>query len=228
MSVDNNEAKIAKVNYGSNSHKVRDNEDAPKSDDRKPVEKIISGAVIERKKSLGEKIAETFKGDDMQSVGSYILFDVILPETKSLIANAATQSIERMFFGESGGRRSSAPLRTRNTGSGSGYNAYNRYYQPGGSEAQQSPSNMSSRARATHDFREIILETRAEAQDVLDGLDERIDQYGTVTVADLYDLVGISSDFTDNKWGWRTLQNSGISRMRNGFRVDLPRTVSLD
>lgn len=207
---------------------VGNNQEAP--DERKPAKKVISGEAKQKKRGLGKKIAETFTGDDLQTVGAFLTFEIILPELKRLMADVVIQGVERKFFGESGrtsalrGSSTSQPLRVRN----SSYIPYNRAFKPGGSEIQ-SNSSLSSRARATHDFGEIILADRADAQAVIDNLDERIAQYGTATVADLYDSVDITSDFTDNKWGWdRKNWNAGISRISAGFRVDLPRPIPLD
>src|SRR5881397_866079 len=94
----NSEGEKPKMNYPGNSNKER--EKAAGRKDRK-VEKVISGEAQLRKKTLGKKIAETFTVDDINSVGSSILFEVIIPEAKSLIVNAATQGIERIFFGAS-------------------------------------------------------------------------------------------------------------------------------
>jgi len=44
-----------------------------------------------------------------------------------------------------------------------------------------------------------------------------------VTVADLYELTGIASSHTDNKWGWTELRGARAVRTRDGhFLLDLP------
>lgn len=87
---------------------------------------------------------------------------------------------------------------------------------------------MSSRGRATHDFDEIILPDRGEAQAVIDGMFETLQRYQVVTVADLYALVGISGNFTDNKYGWDDLSGASILRIRGGYLLDLPKAELLD
>jgi hypothetical protein len=90
------------------------------------------------------------------------------------------------------------------------------------------PRSISRRARATHDFDEIILPTRVEAEEVIDRMFDIVSQYETATVADLYELVGINSNYTDGKWGWSDFRGAGVSRVRNGYLLDLPRPESLD
>lgn len=87
---------------------------------------------------------------------------------------------------------------------------------------------MSRRARSNHDFDEIVLETRVEAEEVIDGLFALISQYETATVADLYELLGESGNFQDEKWGWMDMRGAGVSRIKNGYLLDLPRPEPLD
>jgi hypothetical protein len=73
-----------------------------------------------------------------------------------------------------------------------------------------------------HDFDEIVLSSRREAEDVIDRLFDLVGQYGSATVSDLYELVGLPSTHTDNKWGWEDARGAGVTRVRNGYLLDLP------
>lgn len=205
--------KSMKVNYPGNSHKAK-----PGAQNRtnKNVEKVISSEAIQRKTPLSSKFKEAIAGDDTQSVASYIFFDVIIPAAKSMLADATSQFIERLLFGES----------KRQSGGRQGYTSYNKMYSP----RQNKPSRpeISSRGRATHNFGEVILATRGEAEHVLDSLMALIDDYSVATVSDLYDLVGITGNFTDDKWGWYDLRGSGVSRVREGYLINLPQTQQID
>lgn len=193
------------------------------------LEKAISGSATKRKTPLGTKLRETFTGDDAQSVGNYVLFDVILPATKAMVSDAVSQGVERMLFGEV--RRT----QRRSPQGGSSHIAYNRVGNAFsgqrtpdrvfGSEGQQS---MSRRGRSSHDFGEIILESRSEAELIIERMGDVLDAYDVVTVSDLYDLVGISGSFTDNKWGWFDLRSAGFTRAREGYILSLPRPQPID
>ena len=54
----------------------------------------------------------------------------------------------------------------------------------------------------------IILENGAEADAVLSRMQDIINTYGFASVADLYDLVGITGEYTDNKYGWTNIDNA--------------------
>ena len=208
--------KSLKMNYQPNSHKARDA--AEKGADRKSekkVEKIIQGEVTQRKKPLGRRIAENFTGDDVHSVGSYVLFEVMLPALKTMIADAGSQGLDRMLFGDSRSARA-------NRG---GYTSYNKMHTSGKSESARV---ISTRARATHDFREIIIDDRGEAESVIERLRDLISNYDTASVSDLYACVGITGNFTDEKWGWTDLRSAAVRYTRGGYLLELPPAQPLD
>lgn len=192
--------------------------------ERQPrVERVVKNSAIQRKKSFGKRLAETFTGDDARSVGSYVIFDVMVPAAKGMISDMISEGIERLLFGDSRSR-------SRSTKSYSGYTSYNRYYsqKDAGRDSPSYKRNISHRARAVHDFDEILIETRGEAEEVLDRLQDLIDNYEMATVADLYDLVGITGTYTDDKWGWVDIRTASVHQVRNGYLLNLPKTISLD
>jgi len=208
------EAPIPKVNvnYG-NSNKAKA---AVEPVERQKLEKVVDGVVTQKKKSLGRKIADNFSGENMQTIGSYIFFDVIVPQAKDMIMDALTTGAQRAMYGDA--------HRSQRTGGGIGRpTAYNRMY-----NNKPEPRVITQQARASHEFGDFVLETRPEAEKVLDGLLELIDKYGFASVADLYDLLGQTSDFTDGKHGWSDLRAASVSRQRAGYVLDLPRTQPID
>lgn len=192
-----------------------------KSRAEKPeLKKIISGDVVQQKKSLGKRIAESFTGDDSRTVGSYVLFDVILPAAKQLISDAATQAVERLLFGGSTGA-SGGPRRS--------YTAYNRYG-AGINSNRQSVQTVPPKVnpRAVHNFDDIVLESRSAVEEVIDALSELVSTYGVATVADLYELVGITGSYTDDKWGWTSMVGARAEMVRGGYLIFLPKTEALE
>lgn len=215
------------MDYTSNSHKSKDDTDVEKTTtEDKKIEKVVEGEVQRRKKPLGKRFTETFVGDDAKGVWGFVLMDVLVPAAKDMAADAVSQGIERMLFGEA--RSSSRRTGHRpQSGTSNGYVSYNRF-SSGAPARREDHRTVSRRARGSHDFDEIILATRVEAEEVVDRLFELTDRYGSATVADLYELVGISGNYTDDKWGWVDLRGAGVSRVRNGYLLDLPKPEHLD
>ena len=79
-----------------------------------------------------------------------------------------------------------------------------------------------------YDYDEIVLESRGEAEEVLERMDDLLDNYGIVSVAAFYDLVGITGNYTDNKYGWTSLRNASVQRLRDGYLLKLPKALPLD
>lgn len=208
------------TNYSGNSNasKQRPNAEAANTD-RPKLERVTTGDPVRVKKPLGRRIAESFTGDDIHSVGSFVLFEVVLPEAKRLIADVFTQGIERALFG------SSSPRSNARTG---GYTPYNRMSVSGTANNRPSGPTISPQGRARHNFSEIVLAKREEAVDVLDRLQMAVEEFHMATVGDLYDLVGITGNFNDNKWGWTSLSGSQIRMVRGGYVIDLPDPQQLD
>jgi hypothetical protein len=200
------------------------NSDTSKSAPReeKKVERVTSDDAIRRKKSLRKQFSETFVAGDAKTAMRYVIFGVLIPAAKDAIADAGAQGIEKLIFGDHK-RRGVTPPQAGPTG----YVSYNRYAmgnRPGPSPMQ----TMSQRARVRHDFDEIILTSRGEAEEVIDRLFDLVSRYESATVADLYELVGFASAHTDHKWGWTDIRGAGVSRVRGGYLLDLPEPKPLD
>lgn len=202
--------------YQGNSIKPREPEE-PKP--AKKVERIIEGTVVQRKKTLGRKITETFTGDDMHTVWSYVLLEVFVPALKTMISDAASQGVERLLFGDSRPRASSRVSFNRS----SSYTPYNNVQSRRDDPRKPAPSRTRS-----SDPSEIILRTRGEAEDVISGLIMILQQYDVATVSDMYDLVGITGSFTDDKWGWYDLRDARVVKVREGYLVSLPKTSPIE
>jgi hypothetical protein len=215
--------------YPNNSNYAKESKihtDEPAVPEKK-IEKVIEGEVIRRKKPWGKRISEALIGGDSRTVTTYILQDVLIPAVKDTIADAMSQGVERMLFGEA----RSTNRRSGRRGGGN-YVSYNRpsysSSRPPWDDRRDEPRALSRRARANHDFDEIILKTRAEATEVLERLFDLISSYKTATVADLYELLGIDGSYTDDKWGWDSLPNADVIRVPRGYLLRLPRPEPID
>lgn len=197
--------------YPPNSFRSKE---GPETEEKK-IERVTSSTAIRRKKSLGRKFKEVFFGGDARSAGQFVIYSVLIPWTKDVIVEMGREGIEKLVRGDSYRRRSS-PF------SGpAGYVSYNRMTtRP---DSRQEPARpLSARARSRHDFDEIVLQTRPEAEEVISQLFEIVSRYDTATVADLYELVGIRSNHVDHKWGWSDMRGAGVVRTRDGYLLELP------
>ena len=205
--------------YPSNSKttKVKQEVEKPK------VEAVVQGKVTQKKKTGLQRVGEAMLSEDSKTVGQYILYDVLIPALKSMLNEMVTSGMEVMLFGERGGGRGSGRSRTSaRDARGRSYVSYSSY-----SDAR-SERSLSRRGRAAHEFDEIVFESRAEASNVLEHLVDLIIDYGNASVGDFYDLAGIDSSYTDQKYGWTSLREAFVERTRDGYIIDFPRTREID
>lgn len=220
-----------------NTHKQRERPEkteTPEAREVKKVERIIEGEVVRRRQSPMRRFKNVFFGGEAASVKTYLVMDVLLPAFKDMVADAASQGVERMLFGEGHhyGRRGKGPrgrapeTRVYTDYRGRGLSTRDERDRPPLGRVEERPS-LSRNARRNHNFEDIILATRAEAEEVIDRLFDLVSRYETATVADLYELLGITSEFTDDKWGWTDIRGSDVRRVREGYLLDLPRPEPL-
>lgn len=193
--------------------------------EHKNIESVVSGEVSSRKKPLGRRLREVFIGGDTKSVLSYVITEVLIPQAKDMASEAVSQGVEKLIYGESRpGRR----LGSRHLSAGpTNYTRYAvRGNNPIGRQVREDPRSPAS--LRSQDMDDIILATRVEAETVLDRMYDLLREYEMVSVSDLHSLLGLSSSYTDQKWGWTNLQSCDIRRVRDGYVLILPKTIPLD
>lgn len=211
--------------FPSNSRKPPVERRIPEAQEKK-VAKVISGNAVRRKRPLGKRVREMFTGEDDGSLTEYVFMDMIIPALKDLVADVIIGSTERKLFGE-------ASPRGRRPGRRSGptnHFAYDRVSNPVGRAAGRDDprDGLSRRARARHEFDEIVIPTRPEAEEVLSQMFDLLERYDEVSVSEFYELVGVSGDFPDRRYGWTDLRGSRVSRANGGgYVLDLPPTEVL-
>jgi hypothetical protein len=204
---------------------------APNSKERQKKEAVVKGKVTTQKRSVWKRLKESVIGDDTQSVGDYMLHDVLIPAFKSTLSDMLGGGLEMLLFGE---RRRSNITRDR----GRSYVSYGSYYSNDRDDRRDRDRDrdrkddeyrsVSRQSRARHDFDDIIFNSRSEAELVLAHLVDQTIEYNRASVADFYDLSGIESNFTDDKYGWTNLRDAYTDRVRNGYIICFPTPRPLD
>ena len=198
--------------YRSNSNRSK----AEQKEREKRVDKpVVTGKVVTKKPSALRKITGEFISEDAKNIKSYVFGEVLIPAIKKAISDIVTDGIDIILYGESrkGSKRSSADRVS-----------YRNYYD----RDNRSSRDVRSSVGSGYSYDDIVLSTRGEAEDVLARMDELIDAYQLVRVADLYDLVGITGSYTDNKYGWTNIRYAEIIRVRDGYMIRMPRAVPID
>ena len=221
--------------YPSNSYKSKSPDEGSVVERPKAKKVAVARRV---KKPFLKRFSDTFlEGGTGKDVVDYIVHDVIIPASKSTVADLIEGAIDMVLFGEEGGRRGrrrgSGVVRDR----GRSYVSYSDMYEGStrtgrdGRPPVRRPHDVEP-ARATLDRRgveSISLGSRAEAELVLGELVEMMNEYQVVSLADLYEMVGFSSSFPDTKYGWYEFESvCRTERTRDGWALVLPRPVAIE
>ena len=183
----------------------------PGNSDRSKEKKEITpvAKALVKRESTARKVVGEIIREDARSVGETVLWDVVIPTVKNLISDTVTRGIESMLYGGD-----SRP-RSRNS-----YSDYSGYSRPKGNRDR--PTERRDRRSARHaepERNEIIFDSRSDANDVIDRMSDLIDQYGQASLADLNALIGASSNFIDDNWGWTDMGSFDVRQVRDGFML---------
>jgi hypothetical protein len=202
-------------NLPDNSHKAREaKRQLPAVPPEKRAEKVVHGTV-KTKKNEARKWADLFISEDVANVKNYILMDVIIPSIKKAAYDLIVGTLDMTLYGGRGGSSNRRPTADKIS-----YTDYS-------GASRDSRSRNTTRTASGYSYDDIILDSRGEAEAILIRMDELIDEYKEVRVADLYDLAGITGEYTDNKYGWTDIRSAEVIRVRDGYKIKMPRAVHL-
>lgn len=200
--------------YTNNSFKAKEE----KKDKKERTEKqaVVSKTPKTRKKSEIQKAAGLFISEDASTVKEHLIQDVVIPTAKDLIVNVITDAVNIIFWGST----------RRKSGSGTRIGYASRF------DEVRDPRDRDRdrrRDRTAIEYDDIIFDNRGDAEAVLANMDSCLEQYGTVTVLDLFDFAGVTThNYMADRYGWKNLSNAEVRRIRDGFIIDLPRAFPID
>ena len=205
--------------YKPNSNRFKEGQkEKALNPEKKKVHKVVASGVKTKKKSEVRKGLDTFLSEDLENIKDYVKNDVIIPTLKNTIWDAFTNTLDIILFKGAGhaGRRGNNSSRVP-------YVSYNKI--AGGAPSGR-PATEQKRAAFSLD--DIIFTTKSDADEVLNQMNALLREYRIATVQDLYDMVGMTCDYTCQNYGWTNLNNARVLRSRDGYMLDLPRALPID
>ena len=183
--------------------------------ERKPLEKVVTGEVRVKKKSIFKRTADAFLTEDRGDISTYLLFDVIVPAIKDLVVDTTENFVEAMFYGKGSGRTK------RSRSSGSTFVSYD-------SISRKDRDRRAPKPSVLYEMPDYIFKSRQEADRALEILKESTEQYGEATLGDFYELIGVTGNgYPDRLYGWTDLRTAYVSRSNGGYCINFPRLVEL-
>ena len=200
------------TNYPSNSRKSKVSGTPDNTIPDKKVEKVVKGTVKKKKKSEISKCKDVFISEDINSVTSSVFLAVLVPSIKKALLDIVTDGANMILYGDKRG------------GNNRGVSSRVSYRDYSGSGKREQPVSR----RDNYDYADLVYDSRGEAEDVLNGMDDLIARYGVVTVADMCDLSGVTCRYPDNKYGWMNINSAQVVHGRDGYMIKMPKAVPID
>lgn len=200
-----------------------EDESTEQVDTKRTLEKVVTVQPQKVKRGLVSRLISGVLGPEgVSGIGEYVNDEIVKPAIKNIIVDAVTSGINMIMYGERGG-----VSRGYRGGQSRGYQGgvqprtnYNSRY----TQHQPDPVQPREVSRTRHGVEEYLITDRADAAHVLVQLTENADVYGTVSVADYYDLIGVPSVYTDNQYGWShdLITRATITPVRQGYVIRFP------
>lgn len=130
---------------------------------------------------------------------------------KNIISSGLKGAVDALFYGQS--------TNYSNYSNPFGKTQYSQY---SNGVKRVGNSQPQTRQRKIFNSRRYIIGNEPDAEAVIQALTGQIIEYGSARVADFYNLIDISTDYTDNSYGWTDLSSAGIEAVPNGYVVVLP------
>lgn len=191
--------------YKPNSHKYRTEQNDLKS------KKIVSGEVkiMEHKPGIKGVFDDFFK-EDAPTVRKYLIYSVLIPAIKKTLYELINNGARMSLFGEKG-----SVSDRRKEPYGMKY-SYSKYY-------EDDDRRPEPRYKERPSYDNIVLDNAGDAEAILDALQNVIDEYGSVSILQLFDMLGKDCDYTQDRYGWTDLSNSGVRPVEDGYWLKLPK-----
>lgn len=212
-----------------NNMKIEKEEEIVKeaNEKKEPLKKVVSVQPKKVKKGLLNRLVTGVLGPDgLPSIGTYVADEIIIPAIKNLVYDTIVSGASRLVYRDKGiPGRPGQPIH-RHPQQYTQYNNINRTHsnvQPSQHHQHQNPANNRV-VGVRYGVNEYIIPDRLEASHVLTSITENAHNYGSSSVADYYDLIGVPSEYTDNQYGWtsESIVRATIMPVRGGYVIKFP------
>ena len=205
--------------YKSNSHKSKELATANSNEREKRFDKVVSGSV-KTKKNHGRKLADIFIAEDINTVKEHLFMDVFVPTAKKFISEIARDAVDMLLYGRVQGNKGGAANKI----------SYSKYYGGSSNSNDRFAGGTSSNTNSRFNYDDLVFDSRGAAETVLTRMREAVQEYRLISVADMYDMAGLTAPWTSARYGWTAtaLEHAEVVRNPDGYVIKLPKASPFD
>lgn len=195
----------------------------------KEPKKKVEGLIEYYKEPLSTRIVNALFENDLKTVASSVVNEVMIPKAKDILADMFISGIQKAIYGDE-----ASSTYYSGYSKGPGHKAsYDNYYK----DNYRQPVAPTEKVKVHWD--RIVFPSRERAVELLNNLRSDLRRYGNegVSVLEMYDYVTtideelgaqIESEFPDNNWGWTNLDHVPIEHVARGWWVKFPKPVRIN
>lgn len=186
------------------------------------LEKVIQGSAGVKKQSGLRRVANSMFTDNVGSAKEHVIYDILIPSAKNFALETVKSFLGmnggnyRGYSGAAGSVNYNRPSYSNysNNYSGASYNNYNR------------PTVNPNQGIQ---YENLVVNTKAEADEVLAALNDAICRYQFATVGNLYQLCGrVDYPYVYDNYGWMSVANAyAVANLDGTWSFKLPRAVPI-
>lgn len=185
-------------------------------------EKVVDVEIVDKppatkgkrvKKNSLTRLKEAIFVTSKDELKARIIDEVIIPGIKDVFADILYRGVDIALY--DGGSSSRGRGRGRGRGRRSSSDrSYDKYYE----DKERKASRTSNSAYYVDD---VEFDSKIKADEVWDSMVEDLEAYDWVTVYQYYFLSGERTEYTDEDWGWDSLEGCSIKRSRGGWSIHM-------
>lgn len=172
---------------------------------------------------------DKFVTEDLGHIKDYVVKDVLVPNVKRSIDEIVTNTIKMILYKGNPPKSSIfAPSKIQYGsyfGNGAPWNSAPNFNPSAKKDSNQSVNDKYK--SSVYNYENILIPSKSEAEAVLMQLTELVDTYGKAAVSDLYEIVGITGNYTDGNYGWTNLVTAYSEKVGDGYMLVLPKAKVL-
>ena len=180
---------------------------------KKKVQAVVpSSKVVQRPAS--KRFFQFLFAESPKDLMKRVAITVLMPNFKAGLEQAGNHFLHGMLWGQ--GSPPSGVVRGTVVSGGA------VVYQNASNNPSLLQAKMASPQQSVG-YRDIVYSDLQYAETVLANLYDLLNRYSVVTVGDLMELSNKTAQISDNGLGWNSLDGARISRVADGYVLELPR-----
>lgn len=199
------------TNYSTSEIKKKKEEtgiEAPKKLDIQTKTKTVSAT---------DKLLKRFIKTDAKSVKDFVIYEFLIPNAVKLARDSIVNALDMFLLGKCGGSKASNTNYTSFSNGSSNNNSGSRW------------SGESNKQRSIERLESILFNSRADAEDYLDAIRERIITFKRCSLLDCFDMLQkTETSPADDSYGWRDISMAEIYACQGGFAIRYPRVICIN